>query len=167
LNSKIFWGIPLFLILAVVAVSGCTGDGLNSLNNNSSQNSSDNNSTSGSSAVKVGNISGADAYVKVSYAGNWAGTIKSYVNGSVETRGNTETFTGGFSSRMDVSGTGNQIYSVMGDLTGIEISISKIDNGTTPLKVQLIKNGDVVKTKTVTKSDGTILLKYGKSVPMI
>jgi len=160
LDRKILYGIPLMLIVAVVVISGCTENSLN----NGSQNSSSKNT---SSPIKIGNITCADVYVVVNSTGKWTGTIDTYINGSVKTNGSTQTFTGGMVSNADISGSGEKIYSIFGNLTGIEVSISLTDNVTTPLNVELIKNGRIVEAKTSTSGDGTVLLKYGGSVPSI
>lgn len=162
MKSKLWWGVALLLMVFVVAFSGCTDSG-------SGDNSSENNSGSENTSVALqeGNVTGADAYIKITYPGDWGGEIKTYVNGSVETSGNTKTYNGGSAYRDDVSGSGDKIYSLMGDLTGLELSISKSDQGTGNLKVELIIDGKVVKTEQVSDVSGTVILSYGESIPIL
>ncbi|WP_321421384.1 hypothetical protein [uncultured Methanobacterium sp.] len=120
-----------------------------------------------SSALKVSNVTNNGTFIKISYSGNWEGEIKAFVNGSATTSGNTKTYNGGSSVRSEVSGTGDKSYIVLGDLTGIDLSISKNDPGTNPLKVQLIQDGAVIQSQETSETGGTVKIKYGESVPMM
>lgn len=157
MDRKILWAIPLVVIIVIVVgyfsyTSVISGNDEN---------------TQISSALKVSNVTNNGTFIKISYSGNWEGEIKTYVNGSVKTSGNTKTYNGGSSVRSEVSGTGDKSYMVLGNLTGIDLSISKNDQGTSPLKIQLIQGGTVIQSQETSEAGGTVKIKYGESVPMM
>ena len=155
----------VFLLAVAVGVLAIYENANNSLNNNQNVSSQNSSSDDNNGGVLSGNVTGAGAYVKISYPGALSGTVKSAVNGTIQVNGNTETFKNVTVYINYISNSGDQIYSVMGNLLGIEVSVSKADNGTAPLKVELIENGTVVDNKTITGTNGTILLKYGAELP--
>ncbi|MGF7119218.1 hypothetical protein [Methanobacterium oryzae] len=152
--------LVLVLALGIIGISGCTSDALNSSDSSSSSDELE------SDILKAGNISDAGAQIVIKSSGSWGGTFKYYVNGSVETNGNTQTMSGGRAEKRDVSGSGNQVYSIMGTITGLQVEISKDAQNNGELIVEIWENGKLVETKKTSTSD-PVTISIGIDVPML
>jgi hypothetical protein len=86
--------------------------------------------------------SGSGYVVKISYDGEWSGTI------------------GGEGSMRSVQGSGTETFEVSGNPSIVVANAQKSDGGSGTLTIQIIKNGEVVKESTTSAQYGLAQVSY-------